>query len=95
MAHLKQELLDRLRGFCARELPDGMTESQAISEIHLAEGPPAETIVKETERLSADLLVMGLHSRSGLGALLVGSVAQRVLHIAKRPVLLVPTAQSD
>lgn len=95
MAHLRQELLARLRAFCARELPEGVSEDEAISEIHLAEGPPAETIVKEGERLSADLLVMGLHSRSGLGSLLVGSVAQRVLHIAKKPVLLVPTAHAD
>jgi nucleotide-binding universal stress UspA family protein len=94
LAHLRREFLDRLKAFCERELPDGMTEATAIAEIHFAEGPTAQTIVDEARRLGADLLVMGLHSRTGLGRLLVGSVARRVLHLARQPVLLVPTASS-
>lgn len=91
MARLRRDFLDRLKVFCEQELPDGMTETNAINEIHIAEGPPAKTIVAEAERLGADLMVMGLHSRGGVGRLLVGSVARRVLHLAKHPVLLVPT----
>lgn len=91
MARLRRDFLDRLRVFCERELPDGMTETSAINEIHIAEGPPAHTIVDQAEQHGADLLVMGLHSRGGVGRLLVGSVARRVLHQARLPVLLVPT----
>lgn len=94
MAHLRRDFLDRLRVFCERELPDGMTETNAINEIHIAEGPIAQTVVDEVARLGADVLVMGLHSRSRIGSLLVGSVAQRVMHLTERPVLLVPTARS-
>jgi nucleotide-binding universal stress UspA family protein len=94
MARLRRDFLDRLREFCARELPDGMTEDTAINEIHIAEGPAARTIVDEAGRLGADLLVMGLHNRNGIGRLLLGSVARRVLHLARQPVLLVPTANS-
>jgi nucleotide-binding universal stress UspA family protein len=32
---------------------------------------------------------MGTHGRGAVGSLLIGSVAQRVVHLAKVPVLLV------
>jgi len=37
----------------------------------------------------ADLIVMGTHGRSGMKRLLVGSVAESLLRVADRPVLLV------
>ena len=46
------------------------------------------TIVEMAERMSADLVVMGTHGRSGLARAILGSVADRVLRGSTVPVLL-------
>jgi nucleotide-binding universal stress UspA family protein len=52
-------------------------------------GAPAAEIVQAARQLGADLVVMGIHGRSGLGRLLLGSVAEEVLRRAHCPVLTV------
>jgi nucleotide-binding universal stress UspA family protein len=39
---------------------------------------------------AADLIVMGTHGRSGVARIVLGSVAERVVRFASRPVLTVP-----
>jgi len=56
---------------------------------HIHVGQPAEVIVKMASELGCDLIVMGTHGRSGIAGLVMGSVANRVLHLATSPVLLV------
>jgi nucleotide-binding universal stress UspA family protein len=56
---------------------------------HRATGPIAETIVKKTRELGVDEILMGTHGRGRVGAMLVGSVATKVLHMAEVPVTLV------
>ena len=56
----------------------------------IAKGHPVEEIVKEAEKSEADLIVMGSHGRSALGAAVLGSVAYGVIHEdTKIPVLVV------
>lgn len=52
-------------------------------------GPIAEAIVKHGERLGCDAIVMGRHGKSALRDILMGSVAMKVLHLTRLPVLLV------
>jgi nucleotide-binding universal stress UspA family protein len=52
-------------------------------------GPIAQTIAEHAERIGCDTIVMGRHGKSTLGDLLVGSVAMKVLHASKLPVMLV------
>jgi nucleotide-binding universal stress UspA family protein len=58
-------------------------------EYRLAEGDPADEIVRLAGALPCDLIVMGTHGRTGLGRLLQGSVAEAVLRQAPCPVLAV------
>lgn len=53
---------------------------------------PADEIVAEAARWSADLIVVGTHGRRGLRRLLLGSVAEGVARMADRPVMLVHAA---
>jgi nucleotide-binding universal stress UspA family protein len=55
----------------------------------LLEGTTADAIVRAARGKRADVIVMGTHGRSGLGRLLMGSVAQRVVGTAPCPVLTV------
>ena len=50
---------------------------------------PGEVIAKEAKKHRADMIVMASHGRSGLPRLFLGSVAERTLRCADRPVLLV------
>jgi nucleotide-binding universal stress UspA family protein len=52
-------------------------------------GEPAETIADRAAELDCESIVMGTHGLGKLGVLLMGSVAQRVLHYARLPVTLV------
>ena len=49
----------------------------------------SKAIANEARRWEADLIVMGTHGRIGVARLVLGSVAEGVVHIAPVPVLLV------
>jgi nucleotide-binding universal stress UspA family protein len=49
----------------------------------------SKAIAKEARHWEADLIIMGTHGRNGIARLVVGSVAEGVLHIAPVPVLLI------
>ena len=51
-------------------------------------GLPSEEILAEAREWGADCIVLATHGRTGLGRLLMGSVASRVVHGADVPVVL-------
>jgi nucleotide-binding universal stress UspA family protein len=51
-------------------------------------GSPTFAIVEAARRRRADLIVMTTHGRSGLGRLIMGSVAESVLRATETPILL-------
>jgi nucleotide-binding universal stress UspA family protein len=51
-------------------------------------GDVARAILDEAARWGADLIVLGTHGRGGLAHLLLGSVAEGVVHGSSLPVLL-------
>ena len=53
-------------------------------------GGVAQAIVEAAENGGADLIVVGTRGHTPIGGLLLGSVTQRLLHIAPCPVLAVP-----
>jgi nucleotide-binding universal stress UspA family protein len=53
---------------------------------------PAHEIADIAEDIGADLIVVGTRGHTPLAGLLVGSVTQRLLHLAECPVLAVPPA---
>ena len=57
------------------------------------EGSTAHVICATAREISADLVVVGTRGRTGITKLLLGSVAEEVLHIADRDVLAVPPAR--
>ena len=57
-------------------------------------GAPVSAIVDATQLRGADLIVMSTHGRSGLGRLILGSVAEAVLRSTTTPILLVRASEA-
>jgi universal stress protein A len=57
----------------------------------LVEGDPAAEILKAASEYKCDLIVIGTHGRTGLGRMLMGSVAENVVRKATCPVLTLKT----
>lgn len=58
-------------------------------ETRLVEGEPAQSILAAARETHSDVIVMGTHGRTGLGRMLMGSVAEAVVRRAECPVLTV------
>lgn len=55
---------------------------------HLVTGDPAECILKVAEDVGATLICAGTTGKSGIERILIGSVARRLLHDSRVPLLL-------
>lgn len=60
----------------------------------LLQGPTAEIILRESDRLSVDVIIMGMRAHGALRELLIGRTSKGVLHRSTRPVLLIPPHES-
>ena len=80
ICHFKEEhtLRDRLRG-------EGIDVQSLV-----IQGPAAEKILDEAERLNVDIVVVGTHGHGAVYHLLLGSVGEGVVKHATCPVLVVP-----
>lgn len=56
---------------------------------HVVRGAPAQCVVDEATSHHCDLIVVGTHGRTGLGRLVLGSVAETVVRLAPCSVLTV------
>lgn len=64
-------------------------DAQIPVERRLLQGVAAREILGVAKEMKCDLIVMGTHGRTGLGRLLMGSVAEHVVRNASCPVLTV------
>jgi len=60
-------------------------------EHRLVQGDAAAEILRVSEETKCDVIVLGTHGRTGLGRLLMGSVAEQVVRRARCPVVTVKT----
>ena len=66
-----------------------LAERKVPCERHLVIGDPARAIVKLVRKLNCDLIVMGTRGMGAVAGLVLGSVANKVVHLARTPVTLV------
>lgn len=81
-------ILDKVREQIKQLNDDGIkAELQVTSSMT---GGPAHIIADAAEKESADVIVTGTRGHTALAGVFLGSVAQRLLHLASCPVLVVP-----
>jgi nucleotide-binding universal stress UspA family protein len=87
---VKRKANDQLSLVTEQMLAKGLKAQPA-----LRVGNPYEEIVSAANEMGADLIVIGSHGHGGLGRLLLGSTAERVLQYAPCAVLVVKGAAVD
>jgi nucleotide-binding universal stress UspA family protein len=62
---------------------------------HLETGVPYRVLLDTADRLASDLVVAGAHGRHPLHALVIGSVAEKLLYRTQRPLLVAKRAPRE
>lgn len=83
------ELLDVMRRAAEDELARAVERVGGGGECVIEIGPPSTIIVRTAEELGCELVVVGTTGRTGLRRMLLGSVAEAVVHRAGCSVLVV------
>lgn len=84
----EQDLRAKIEAQIASLKGSGIDASLRVENVIL--GGPAKAIADVARELHADLIVTGTRGHSAVAGLIIGSVAQRLLHLAPCPVLVVP-----
>lgn len=80
----------REQGMAALQTARAALDAAALPyQYHISIGTPAEAIAQYADAQSVDQIVMGQQGQGGLQSLLLGSVVNKVLHLASCPVVLI------
>lgn len=90
MEKARSELKKRLDHFIDIELANFPNDRKHIADTVVTIGHPVVKILEEAKRLDADVIVMGTHSKGALEQAFLGSVTEKVLRKANRPVFAIP-----
>ena len=90
---INQQTIDdyyREQGMAALQTARAALDAAGLPyQYHISVGTPAEAIVQYGNEQGVDQIMMGRQGQGGLQALLLGSVVNKVLHLANCPVLLI------
>jgi len=90
---INQQTIDdyyREQGMAALQAARAALDAAGLPyQYHISVGTPAEAIVQYANEQGVDQIMMGRQGQGGLQALLLGSVVNKVLHLANCPVLLI------
>jgi nucleotide-binding universal stress UspA family protein len=89
-SHLLHKGEEELQRFVRNHANNGIRPEPVVEQ-----GIAADSILALAEAQEVDLIVMGTHGRRGFDRLMVGSVTERVLRKASRPVLAVHKPSRD
>lgn len=90
MEQIKQKALSYLE-----RAGEGLRKKGAVVGIRVSTGDPAEEINNVANEISADMVAMSTHGRSGISRWAFGSVASKVLRGGNKPVLMVRVPREE
>ena len=77
----------------ARLTADGVPHE--VRHVDVGSTPASQVVLDVADEVDAELVVVGIHRRSPVGKVLLGSNAQRILLAARCPVLAVRAPEAD
>lgn len=82
----------RLEDFYQDELGDDEERAALVSDLVVVQGHAAQELDSHARKWDVDLIVIGTHTDPSLAHAFLGSTARKLVHIADRPVLVIPVA---
>lgn len=86
MAKTGRDILEKAAATAAEA---GVKTDTKLIEINTPGGGIPEVIAEQADTWPADLIVVGTHGRRGLNHALLGSVAEGIVRVSAKPVLLI------
>ncbi len=93
LEHVKSDVRKRIAEHTRAVLGEG-AERTAIH-YRAVDTTPAQAVITAAEESKADLVVMGTHGYSGFKHWMLGSVAEKVLHLSRVPVFTIRQKSDD
>lgn len=87
---MEREIRQRTEARLAVEAQELAAIGQRPVTFHFGEGDVETTLLERAKAIDADIVVIGAHGRPLVERLFLGSVAERIVRYAERPVLIVP-----
>ncbi len=87
---LLETLRENIFEILIREPFDNARLINRVADISVLVGQPSTAILNEAERCQCDLIIIGSHSINSMDGRILGSVAAKVLHLARTPVYMIP-----
>ncbi|UCF66303.1 MAG: universal stress protein [Acidobacteriota bacterium] len=91
LERLDEKAQERTRGYLQYRA-ESLADSGLRAETRTCLGAPAAVIAGVAEEYPGSMIIMATHGRGGVRRWMLGSVAEKVLHFTKRPIMLVPAA---
>jgi len=95
IAYAKEKIQQRLKAFCEKEFKNDPESVNTVESIELCEGFPAEMILRKTDELNCDAIVMGSHGKGFIRNTFLGSTSKRVLRRTRKPVFIIPLPKEE
>lgn len=81
---------EKLTALAEKHFPGGHVASTVLKD-----ASPARAIAELVKEGNYDLVVVGSHGRTGVGRMLLGSVAEKIVRLCPCPTLVVPSASRE
>jgi nucleotide-binding universal stress UspA family protein len=95
IAYAKDQIQQRLKTFCEKELKDDPESADTVKSIELCEGFPAEMILRKADELNCNAIIMGTHGKGFIRNTFLGSTSKRVLRRTRKPVFIIPLPKEE
>lgn len=89
-AELAEQTREQLHKIIAQETELMEEEVKHPPKVEVHHGEPAPMILQVADRLKADMIILGSHSKGKLHYAFLGSVAEKILRKSHRTVIIVP-----
>jgi nucleotide-binding universal stress UspA family protein len=88
------QLINRASHLARKKMREMGAKTKCRYSFKIAHGLPASEICEAANR-DTDLIVTSTHGRTGIGHVLIGSVAEHIVRYARCPVLVIPPARNS
>jgi len=92
---LLRRIHERPQEFAQRELKDDPEILRLVASITVISGDPANEILKKLHALNGDILIIGTHGKGFVEHTFLGSVAEKILHRTRKPIVVIPLPKGE